>query len=69
MDDVTLQRLADLIVGTGANVQPGQVLTIGTEPGKEALTRAIAASAYRHEWSRRRSRFPSAACAWSAPWG
>jgi aminopeptidase len=47
MDDATLERLADLIVGTGANVQPGQVVTIGTEPGKEALTRAIAAAAYR----------------------
>jgi aminopeptidase len=48
VDDATLERLADLIVGVGANVQPGQVLTVGGEPGKEALMRAIARSAYRH---------------------
>ena len=47
MDDATLDRLADLIVGAGANVQPGQVVTIGSEPGKEPLTRALARSAYR----------------------
>jgi len=47
MDDATLERLADLIVGVGANVQPGQVVAVGSEPGKEALTRAIARSAYR----------------------
>jgi aminopeptidase len=28
-------------------VQPGQIVAIGSEPGKEALTRAIAASAYK----------------------
>ena len=43
-----LERFADLIVGFGANVQPGQVVAIGSEPGKEALTRAVADSAYRH---------------------
>jgi aminopeptidase len=48
MDDATLERLADLIVGVGANVQPGQVVAVGTEPGKEALTRALVRSAYRH---------------------
>ncbi len=48
MDDAMLERLADLVVGVGANVRPGQVVTVGTEPGKEPLTRAIAASAYRH---------------------
>ncbi|HEU4657607.1 MAG TPA: aminopeptidase [Capillimicrobium sp.] len=47
MDDATLERLADLIVGAGANVQPDQVVAISTEPGKEALTRALAAAAYR----------------------
>lgn len=47
MDDGMLERLADLIIGAGANVQPGQVVAIATEPGKEALTRALAASAYR----------------------
>jgi aminopeptidase len=48
MDDAMLDRLADLIVGVGANVQPGQVVAVGSEPGKEALTRAIVRSAYRH---------------------
>lgn len=48
MDQPTLDRLADLIVSVGANVQPGQVVSIGSEPGKEPLARALAASAYRH---------------------
>jgi aminopeptidase len=43
----TLERLADLLVGFGANVQPGQLVAVGSELGKEPLTRAIAASAYR----------------------
>jgi aminopeptidase len=43
-----LERFAELIVGFGANVQPGQIVAIGTEPGKEGLTRALAAAAYRH---------------------
>ena len=47
MDDSTLERLADLVVGFGANVQPDQIVAVGCEPGKERLTRAIAASAYR----------------------
>ena len=47
MDDGMLERLADLIVGVGANVQPGQVVGLGSEPGKEPLARAIARSAYR----------------------
>lgn len=42
-----IERLADLAVHFGANLQPGQVLAVGTEPGKEALTRAIAVSAYK----------------------
>jgi aminopeptidase len=42
-----LERLADLIVNFGANVQNGQILDIGTGLGKEELTRAITASAYR----------------------
>jgi aminopeptidase len=41
-----IDALAELIVRFGANVQPGQIVAIGSEPGKEALTRAIAASAY-----------------------
>jgi aminopeptidase len=41
------EALAGLAVGFGANVQPGQIVAIGSEPGKEPLTRAIAESAYR----------------------
>jgi aminopeptidase len=43
----TLDRYADLMVAFGANVQPGQILELRTDIGKETLTRAIAASAYR----------------------
>lgn len=42
-----LERFADLIVGFAANVQPGQIVAISTEPGKLELTRAVADSAYR----------------------
>jgi aminopeptidase len=42
-----LEALADLVVGFGANVQPGQIVAISSEPGKEPFTRALAASAYR----------------------
>jgi aminopeptidase len=48
MDDATLERFADVIVGFGANVQPGQIVSISCEPGKEFMVRALAASAYRH---------------------
>lgn len=48
MPDELLERLADLAVGFGANVQPGQVVAVSSELGKEDLTRAVAASAYRH---------------------
>ena len=47
-DAATLERFADLLVGFGANVQPGQIVAIGGEIGKEEVMRAIAASAYRH---------------------
>jgi aminopeptidase len=47
MDDASLERLADLVVGLGANVQRDQIVAVSCEPGKERLTRAIAASAYR----------------------
>lgn len=47
-DPTTLDRLAELLVGFGANVQPGQIVALSSEVGKEPLTRAIAASAYRH---------------------
>jgi aminopeptidase len=49
MDADTLRRFADLVVGFGANVQPGQIASVSCEPGKEYLVRAIAASAYRHQ--------------------
>ena len=42
-----LERYADLIVSFGANVQPGQILDVGSGLGKEELTRAITASAYK----------------------
>lgn len=48
MDETTLDRLAELLVGFGANVQPGQLVAVSSEVGKEPLTRAVAASAYRH---------------------
>ena len=48
MDDATLARFADLVIGFGANVQKDQIVAIGGEPGKEYLVRALAASAYRH---------------------
>jgi aminopeptidase len=48
LDQATLDRYADLVVGFGANVQPGQIVAIGSELGKEDFTRALAASAYRH---------------------
>jgi aminopeptidase len=48
MSPEELERFADLAVRFAANVQPGQVVAVGTEPGKEPLTRAIAAAAYRH---------------------
>jgi aminopeptidase len=45
----TLTRgLAELAVRFGANLQPGQILAISSEPGKENLARAIAESAYAH---------------------
>jgi aminopeptidase len=47
IDGATLQRFADLIVRFAANVQRGQVVAIGTEPGKLELTRAVAVAAYR----------------------
>ncbi len=40
------RALAELTVRFGANLQPGQIMAIGSEPGKEELTRAIADVAY-----------------------
>jgi aminopeptidase len=42
-----VQALAELIVRFGANVQPGQIVALSSEPGKEPLARAIAEEAYR----------------------
>jgi aminopeptidase len=47
MDRAALDRYAELIVRFAANVQPGQIVEVGSEIGKEELTRAVAASAYR----------------------
>jgi aminopeptidase len=41
------RRLAELVVGFGANVQPGQVVGITTTTGKEEMTREVARAAYR----------------------
>jgi aminopeptidase len=48
VDDATLDRFAELLVGFAANVQSGQLVAVSSEIGKEPLTRAIAACAYRH---------------------
>ena len=42
-----IQALAELVVRFGANVQPGQIVAISSEPGKEPLARAVAESAYK----------------------
>ncbi len=47
MPDQRLQRLADLAVELGANLQPGQILAVGAYVGQEEAARAIAESAYR----------------------
>jgi aminopeptidase len=45
--DQYTDAMAELVVRFGANVQPGQVVAIGAEPGKEQMVRAIAEHAYR----------------------
>jgi aminopeptidase len=57
----TIERLADLAVGFGANLQQGQIMAIGAEPGKEYLVRALAENAYR-----RGARFVDVS--WFDPW-
>jgi aminopeptidase len=47
-DPATLERFADLAVTFAANMQPDQIMVVSAELGKEAMVRAIAASAYRH---------------------
>ena len=44
--DSQINALAELAVHLGANVQPGQIVSIASEPGKEELARAIAEEAY-----------------------
>src|SRR5947209_13887815 len=41
-----VRSLAELAVQLGANVQPGQVVSVVSEPGKEPLARAVAEAAY-----------------------
>jgi aminopeptidase len=41
-----VSALARLAVELGANVQPGQIVSVVSEPGKEPLARAIAEAAY-----------------------
>ena len=48
-DPQTIRALAELVVRLGANVQPGQIVTISSEPGKEELTRAVADVAYEQQ--------------------
>jgi aminopeptidase len=48
-DDPRFERLAELLVTFGANLQQGQILALAPYVGgHEELTRAVAASAYRH---------------------
>jgi aminopeptidase len=39
-------EMATLAVRLGANVQPGQIVAVSSEPGKEAMARAVAEAAY-----------------------
>jgi aminopeptidase len=44
--DGRVRALAELVVRFGANVQPGQIVSVSSEPGKEPLARAVAEVAY-----------------------
>ena len=44
--DTYTAALAQLAVHQGANVQPGQIVALASEPGKESMARAIAEAAY-----------------------
>ena len=46
MNAAMIDRYAKLAVGFGANVQPGQIVTVSAELGREQLARAVAAHAY-----------------------
>jgi aminopeptidase len=41
-----IRPLAELAVRFGANVQPGQIVSVSSEPGKELVARAVAEIAY-----------------------
>src|ERR1700716_1500470 len=45
-DQRHIRALAELVVRFGANVQPGQIVALSSEPGKERLARTIAEGAY-----------------------
>jgi aminopeptidase len=47
MEERMIDRLAELAVSFGANVQPDQTLVVNAELGREPLARAVAAAAYR----------------------
>jgi aminopeptidase len=47
VNEADLERFADLVVRFAANVQEGQIVAIGAEPGKEPMARALAGAAYR----------------------
>jgi aminopeptidase len=47
MDDTLLRKLAELAVGTGANVQPGQVVAVAAAVESAPLAQAVAECAYR----------------------
>ena len=47
MDADTVARLADLAVGFGANVQPGQSVYVRAQVGQHDVARAVADRAYR----------------------
>jgi aminopeptidase len=47
VQDQLIDRIAELAVGFGANVQPGQTLVVNAEVGREHLARAVAAAGYR----------------------
>lgn len=42
------RRLAELAIGFGANVQPGQIVAVTSYTGKEVVTREVARTAYEH---------------------
>jgi aminopeptidase len=46
VEQPALERLADLAVGFGANVQPGQIVSVEAESGMEPIVRAVAERAY-----------------------